>query len=415
VTADTLERVQGLSSTGARRALTALAMAVMCAFAALAARAGLPAAGAGSTTLTAVPLADSFNAPIYAENARGFGDLLFVVEREGEIEVLKDEVKRPRPFLDITDLVDPAGEGGLLSLAFPSDYKKSRRFYVFYTDNEGDIRVDEFKRRKRNELRASAGSRRKVIRIRHPGASNHNGGTIVFGIPGSQANAHQRPKLYISVGDGATQANASDLGNLLGKILRIEPFKRSNPNANGYDIPRNNRFVDGDTDTRDEIYAYGLRNPFRMSVDVETRVLAIGDVGDGSQEEVNICPLASCGPNFGWPQFEGTANHGGPAGPDPASAPMYTYPHGVGGDAVTGGIVMHDPDLPGYDGRYLYADFYDGNLLTFEPDVPNNQPVAPPVDTGVHVDSPAAFNAGAGGQVYVSSLAGTVYKLELEL
>ena len=392
-------------------AVAALASVLL---AALAARGGVPRADAGLTPFAAVPLAGSFDQPAYAENAKGFGDLLFVVERAGEIEVLVDEQKRPKPFLDIKDLVrfDPGTEEGLLSVAFPPDYKKSRRFYVFYVDNAGDVRVDEFKRKKGNELRASAGSRRKVLRVRHPGATNHNGGTIAFGIPGSQANAHQRPKLYIGVGDGANGENASSLDNLLGKILRIEPFKRRNPNAPGYDIPRNNRLV-GEPG-RDEIYAYGLRNPFRFTVDIELRTLAIGDVGDSAQEEVNICPLASCGPNFGWPAFEGTANHGGTPGPDPAKAPMHIYPNPpAGAAAVTGGIVIRDPDLPALDGTYVFADFYAGDLLTFVPDLAANQPVAPPADSGVDVPSPAAFNAGAGGQIYVPSLfTGAVYKLE---
>jgi glucose/arabinose dehydrogenase len=393
-----------------------MAAALAFVLAALAARGAVPAS-AGTQPFQVDALDDTFDTPVYAENAQRFNDLLFVVEQGGEIEVLKDEVKRPKPFLDITDRVRSGGEEGLLSVAFPPDYKKSRRFYVFYTDNGGDIRVDEFKRRKGNELRADPDSRRRVIRIPHPGSSIHNGGTVAFGAEGSATDPNQAPRLWLGTGDGGNAGNARDITkNLLGKILRILPFKSKEPNAPGYDIPRNNRFVGKRGD--DEIYAYGLRNPFRFSFDHERKAISIGDVGESAEEEINYYDIASNqGSNLGWPEFEGNSDHGGTPGPHPAKPPMHTYANPNGGGsppaAVTGGVVIRDPDLGAeLDGTYVFADFYAGDLFTFTPDLVAQEPVDPPADSGVDVSQPAAFTTGANKQIYITSLAGTVYKLE---
>jgi glucose/arabinose dehydrogenase len=408
--------VQGPDVIRVRRAAVATAAALAVVLAALATR-GVAPASAGTEPFAVEALTDTFDSPVYAEAAPKFDDLLFVVERAGEIDVLRDEVKRPKPFLDIKNRVDTDGENGLLSVAFPLDYKKSRRFYVFYTDNGGDIRVDEFKRRRGNELRADADSRRRVIRIPHPGCDFHNGGTVAFGIKGSEGNPNQAPRLWLGTGDGCKPDNARDITkNLLGKILRILPFKANKPNAPGYGIPGNNRFVGRRGD--DEIYAYGLRNPFRFSFDHERNAISIGDVGESAEEEINYYDIASNqGSNLGWPEFEGNSDHGGTPGPHPAKPPMHTYANPNGGGsppaAVTGGVVIRDPDLGAeLDGTYVFADFYAGDLFTFTPDLVAQEPVDPPADSGVDVSQPAAFTTGANKQIYITSLAGTVYKLE---
>jgi glucose/arabinose dehydrogenase len=376
-----------------------------------------PAADAG-TTATGVQLVevDSFNQPTYADDAPGFPDLLFVTEKEGTVQVLDGEVTQSEPFLDISGRVASNGEQGLLSIAFPPDYQDSRRFYVYYTTDRHcaggcDIEVDEFKRSKSDPLVANPESRRKVIRISHRDASNHNGGEAAFGLDG---------KLWLATGDGGAGDdvfdNASRLDRPLGKLLRINPVPK-NPAKPGYRTPSDNPYAG--KDGLDEIWAYGLRNPFRFSFDSMSGTIAIGDVGQSTREEVDITTVGdSKGVNFGWPAFE--ADVPGPTpeheGPDPATPPMYAYDNPPGPDpsAVTGGLIVRDPSLPpSLQGRYLFADFYSGQLMDFIPDMPNNE--ADDVqELGVSpVMGPVAFTAGVGGQVYVTALIeGVVYRLE---
>jgi glucose/arabinose dehydrogenase len=384
------------------------AAAALCALAALVARGDVTPAAAGMVAINAVSI-ETLEEPTYAQRPPGEPDLLAVTEKGGVVQMLEDENARPQPFLDISDLVSDSGERGLLSIAFHPDYRKNRRFYLYYTENDGDIRVDEFKRKKRNATRASEGSRRRVIVIDHPPdpTTNHNGGTVLFG-----KNGH----MWLATGDGgANSATAVDLDDqLLGKILRIEAFKPNKPNKPGYKVPTQNPFVGKEGD--DEIWGYGVRNPFRFSIDYETKTIAIADVGEGQREEVNLLDiLSNRGGNFGWPRFEGTVLRDSNAPePDPHKPPMHEYAHGGGSNAVTGGLILHDGGLPALEGRYLFADFYDGDLIAFTPDLADNEadgltPIA------VNVPSPAAIvsaNGGRAGQTYVVSLAGDVYRLE---
>ena len=186
--------------------------------------------------------------------APGFPRLLFVVEQGGKVVVLRDGRRLKRPFLDISSLVSFEGERGLLSIAFPPDYQQSGRFYAYYTDRRGNIRIDEFHRR--TQTRAARGSRRKVIEIPHPVNANHNGGQMQF----------LGDLLYFGTGDGGSGGdppnNAQNKDVLLGKLLRIDPRPSG---GQPYYVPASNPFVG--KPGRDEIYSYGLRNPFRFSFD----------------------------------------------------------------------------------------------------------------------------------------------------
>jgi hypothetical protein len=353
----------------------------------------------------AVPI-ESLSQPIDVDVARGSPDLLFVTRKGGVIEVLEGEDALAQPFLDISELVVAGGEQGLLSLAFPRDYAKSRRFYVYFTNAAGDIEVDEFKRSVADPMRARESSRRRVIVIPHPEHANHNGGTVQI---------DGRGRLWLATGDGGgggdTEDNARRLGRLLGKLLRINPLRRD-PSRPGYRIPKANPFVGAPG--RDEIWSYGLRNPFRFSFDDELRTVAIGDVGQGSREEVNVLTRkAAKGTNFGWPQYEGDQPFDpSRPGPGPPIPPLYAYPNPPAGQAaVTGGVIVHDPQLPTLEGRYLFADFYSGPLVSFIPDLVAGEADDVREET-VTISQPAAFAHGTGGQLYVVSLAGTVYRLE---
>jgi glucose/arabinose dehydrogenase len=354
------------------------------------------AARAQASGALELKLIGNFASPVHVEAAPGFRHLLFVVEKAGRIAVLRNGEKLSRPFLDIRERVNHDGERGLLSIAFPSNYEKSRRFYVYHTKNNGDNAVVEFKRSRRHPARAIASSRRRVLVIPHPhDASNHNGGQLQFG---------PDDKLYISTGDGGSDSDtAANLDGLKGKLLRIDPRKRR---GHHYTVPTTNPYLG--RPGRNEIYAYGLRNPWRFSFDSARGWIAIGDVGAGSREEVNYETRVSAkGANFGWPSWEGDQAHPGDAGPDAATFPIFTYPH-PDGCAVVGGYVVHDPGLPTLAGRYLYSDLCHGDIRSF---VPRLGGASDDQSTGLQISSPTSFGEGFRGRIYVASFGGGVFRL----
>jgi glucose/arabinose dehydrogenase len=346
----------------------------------------------------------SFAQPVYVTAAPGFPSLLFVVEQPGRVIVLRKGRRRSRPFLDLRGLVGPGGERGLLSIAFPPDYKRSRRFYVYYTDTQGDIRVDEFKRR--SAVRAARGSRRAVIEIPHSLNSNHNGGQLQF-----LGNL-----LYLATGDGGSGGdppnNAQNRNSLLGKLLRIDPRpSRGRP----YSTPASNPFVG--RQGRDEIYSYGLRNPFRFSFDTITAGqprVAIADVGQDRFEELDYTTVAKAnGANFGWDAFEGfsayTDENSGTPDPGGTVKPIFAYPHSRRGScSIIGGYVVGDRRLPSLYKRYVYADLCEGELRSL---VPHPRRAGHDRKLGLSVSAPSSFGQDTRGHIYVASLDGPVYRL----
>ncbi|HET9185215.1 MAG TPA: PQQ-dependent sugar dehydrogenase [Solirubrobacterales bacterium] len=348
----------------------------------------------------------SFDHPVYVTGAPGFPKLLFVVEQPGEIAVMRGGARLARPFLDLRSEVGyDGGERGLLSLAFPPDYRRHGRFYVYYTDSAGNIRIDELRRR--SPVRAAPGSRRNVISIPHPVNANHNGGQMRF-----FGNL-----LYFGTGDGGSGGdppnNAQNKGVLLGKLLRIDPRPA---HGRPYSVPRSNPFVG--RPGRDEIYSYGLRNPFRFSFDTTTAArprIAIADVGQDRFEELDYVALAAAaGANFGWDAFEGFAPYRGAndGTPDPGGTvkPIYAYGHGRGGGScsIIGGYVVRDPRLRGLRGRYVYADLCEGRLRSL---VPHLKRASGERQLGLRVASPTSFGEDDFHRLYVASLEGPVYRL----
>jgi glucose/arabinose dehydrogenase len=344
----------------------------------------------------------SFDAPVYVTGAPGFPKLLFVVEQEGRIAVMKGG-HRAGTFLDIRDLVNYGGERGLLSVAFPPDYPASKRFYVYYTDSAGSIQIDEFKRR--TATRAAKGSRRPVITIPHPVNSNHNGGQLQF-----LGNL-----LYFATGDGGSGGdppnNAQNKDVLLGKLLRIDPRAAG---GKPYSAPASNPFAG--KAGRDEIYSYGLRNPFRFSFDTthgQPRI-AIGDVGQNQFEELDYTTAGKAGgANFGWDAFEGfseyTDENSGTPDPGGTVKPIFAYPHSRGGScSIIGGYVVRDRHLPGLRGRYVYADLCEGQLRSL---VPHLKGASGDRKLGLQVSSPSSFGEDQQHRLYVTSLEGPVYRL----
>ncbi|MSO41258.1 MAG: glucose dehydrogenase [Solirubrobacterales bacterium] len=376
--------------------LTALIVAVPAA--------GTPPVGDGDDGVTLTEL-DDFNQPIFATSAPGAKGLLFVVEKQGRVMVMRKGETLARPFVDLSSLVDDGGERGLLSIAFHPGYDRNRLLYAYYTQNDGDNVVVELRRSAKKPTVVAPGSIRDVIEIPHPDdAANHNGGQIEFGPDGL---------LYIASGDGgSTPEAAQDRDNLRGKVLRIEPRKsrRKGGGSKPYTSPRSNPFA-GPAPGRAEVYSLGLRNPYRFSFDRLTGALLIGDVGEGQREEVDFRKRGKGrGANFGWPRFEGSLLRDGDISAPGAILPIHDYDHSSR-CAIIGGYVVRDKRLESLYGRYVYSDLCDGIVRSLIPKASgavNDQEVGP----GTFVDSPGSFGQGKGGRIFVASLAGPLYRLD---
>jgi glucose/arabinose dehydrogenase len=342
----------------------------------------------------------SFEAPVYVTAAPGQPKLLFVVEQAGIVRVLRNGRTLRQPFLNLEPQVRYGGEQGLLSIAFDPGYAHNRRFYVYYVTNEGNIRVDLLRRKRKHSTRADPGSRRKVIEIPHPSFENHNGGQLQFGSDGF---------LYMGTGDGGSagdpKGNAQNTRVLLGKLLRLDPRKRG-----GYSTPGSNPFHGAAG--RPEIYALGLRNPWRFSFDSKTDDLLIGDVGQDSWEEIDrVGAGAARGANFGWDLFEG--NHvfdGNGTAPAAYKPPIHEYASNGGNCSITGGYVVRDAGPAALRGRYLYADLCKGEIRSLDPYAQN--PSATDSSTGLSLSTPSSFGEDGRGRVYAVSLDGGVFRIE---
>jgi glucose/sorbosone dehydrogenase len=380
----------------------------LCAFAAVAAAAvGLALLGAtpsgGSPTL-ALRSIGKFDSPVYVTHAPGAGGFLYVVEQRGTIRVVDQGAVRSQPFLDIRSRVRSGAEEGLLSMAFDPRYSSNHLFYAAYTRADGALEVDEF--HASSNLQANGSSRRRVIVVPHPDAGNHNGGQLQFGPDGY---------LYISTGDGGGANdqfdNARHLDVLNGKLLRINPHKAG---ALPFTIPPSNPYVG--RPGRDAIFAYGFRNPWRFSFDSANGDLAIGDVGESAREEIDYTTrVRAKGSYFGWPTWEGRAEHDY-SRPDPNPhhrAPIFPIEvknHGSDGFcAIIGGYVVHNPNLSLLNGRYVYSDNCNGDIRSLAPTAPR---ASGDRNEGISVGGPAGFGVGGAGQLYVTSLGdGHVYQI----
>jgi glucose/arabinose dehydrogenase len=344
----------------------------------------------------------TFASPVYVAQAPGDARRLFVVEQAGRIRIVRDGHVLGRPFLDIRSRVKSGGEQGLLSVAFAPDYAKSGRFYVYYTDLQGNERVVEYRRSSAD--RANPRSARQLI-FQHDVESNHNGGQLEFG---------PDRLLYIGLGDGGghddqhgAHGNGQNLGTWLGKILRIDP-RRSGRRA--YTVPRGNPFVHR-RGAKPEIYAYGLRNPWRFSFDRATGAIAIGDVGQDHVEEIDFRPRGRArGVNFGWRAWEGTRREDPTTGAPHAVFPVLEYTHDGSTCSVTGGYVVRDRRLRGsLYGRYVYGDFCVGALKSARLRLGH---ATARHDLGLSVPSLSSFGEDNAGHVYAVSLNGPVYRFD---
>ena len=357
-----------------------------------------PATVSGSAVLTQVATTER---PVFVTSPPGDAHRIFVVDQQGMIRIVEDGRLLPTPFLDLREKVLFRSEPGLLSLAFAPDYAQSGLFYVVYNANagNGDLRLSEFRRDPRNPDLADPYSERVVLTIRKPW-ENHNGGMLEFGPDGD---------LYLSVGDGDSGVLyppgyfAQSRDDLLGDILRIDT-RHGSP----YSVPEDNPFV-GVAGVRPEIWAYGLRNPWRFWLDPVTRDMYIGDAGEGTREEIDLVPGGTSGQNFGWPCFEGTVVFDPTAKCADAVPPLIDIPHSGGVCAVVGGVVARDPRIPALGGRYLFGDYCGGKIEAAEVE---NGKVTASADVGLVVPELTSFGMDGVGRVYATSLTGAVYRLD---
>jgi glucose/arabinose dehydrogenase len=323
-------------------------------------------------------IASGFDNPVYVTQPASEPGRLYVVERPGRIVTLANGKRHT--FLDIHGRVESGyTEQGLLSVAFSPAYAKNHRFYVYYTNKNGNVEIDTFVSRRG---RAVSFSRRRLLLVDHRAHANHDGGQLQFGPDG---------RLYAGIGDGGSGGdppdNSQNLSRKLGKLLRL----------------------DGG---RWQVYAYGLRNPWRFSFDRANGDLYIGDVGQDSWEEIDYRPHGATGlVNYGWSAYEGLAsykpsrlNHAGTL-----VAPVQVYSHNGGNCSVTGGYVYRGRALASVRGRYFYGDYCSGDLWSLR--ISGGKAVDNRSEPG-RIGSLSSFGQGANGDLYAVSLDGSIYKLE---
>jgi glucose/arabinose dehydrogenase len=368
---------------------------------------------ARAVPIKTVRVAQGLSRPLYVTAPLGDTSRLFIVEQRGadargRIRIVRNGVLLSTPFLT-TDVLSSNSEQGLLGLAFPPDYATSGRFYVHYTDAARNIIVARYTVSADPDVANPTGT--ILLTIPKP-FNNHNGGWIAFGPDGY---------LYVATGDGGSGGdpddNAQNRDVLLGKILRLDV------SGSLYTSPPGNPFV-GDIPGRDEIWATGLRNPWRNSFDRLTGDLIIADVGQNVYEEVNFAPAGTAGANYGWRCYEGahpfTSSTTNPCGSctDPACPmipPAYEYTHSLGRCSVTGGYIYRGYDIPDHRGTYFFADyctgeiwsgtFVDGALTNVQSRTAELEPA------GLSIGFISSFGEDARGELYICDPDGEVYKV----
>ncbi len=358
-----------------------------------------PVVVANTAALTRIGM---FSSPVLVTAPPADTARLFVVEQTGTVRVVRDGQVLPQPFLDLRDRVTASGESGLLSIAFAPDYGQSGLLYAFYNAREGaygDIRISEFRRRGDDADAVDPSSERVLLTIPKP-YENHNGGMLQFGPDGY---------LYVSVGDGDPGVLhragffAQRLDSLLGSILRLDP-RGGDP----YAVPPDNPFV-GRSGARPEVWAYGLRNPWRIWLDSTTRTLVVPDVGSTSREELNVVGPGAAGLNFGWPCFEGTVVFDASATCEDPVGPTLDWARESGRCAVIGGVLTRDTRIPALVGRYLYGDFCSGAISAA---AIQGTRITSTDELGLVVPELTSFGLDGAGQVYATSAGGAVYRLD---
>jgi glucose/arabinose dehydrogenase len=346
-------------------------------------------------TVDLEPVAEGFESPVGIAHAGDGSGRLFVVEQTGAIRIIDGGTVAGEPFLDVGEAIVAGGEQGLLGLAFHPEYRRNGRFFINYTDVNGDTVIAEVQISD-DPNRADENSVRPLLQIDQPFA-NHNGGHLAFGSDGF---------LYIATGDGGSggdpQGNGQNTEALLGKLLRID-VDSDDP----YGIPDDNPFArSGGTP---EVWAYGLRNPWRFSFDLATDRLWIADVGQGNFEEINSVRADSGGLNYGWNVMEGTeCFEGSDCDRGDKVLPISGYTHDLG-CSVTGGYVYRGSESPALTGGYIFADYCSGTIWGIDARAQNFTDPVPLLESGLSISS---FGLDEDGELYLTDLSeGRVFQV----
>ena len=355
-------------------------------------------AGAEIPSITLQKWLGGFEQPVHLAHAGDGSGRLYVVEQAGRIRVIEDGRIRPDPLLDIRGRVTGGGEKGLLSVAFHPRHADNGYFYVDYTASDGGLHTVIARFTRGADGRADPASEQVLLRIAQP-YGNHNGGQVAFGPDGY---------LYIGMGDGGSandpHGHGQNLSTLLGALLRIDVDRTAE--GRPYAIPKDNPFL-AVPGARPEIWAYGLRNPWRFSFDTQTGELYLADVGQNRVEEIDI---VAAGANLGWAVMEGDRCNTKSAelcARADLIAPIATYGHDEG-IAVTGGHVYRSSRIPGLCGAYLYADYGTGRLWGLRYRDGRVQGARRLLDTGLNISS---FGQGQDGEIYVIDLNGGILRV----
>jgi len=337
----------------------------------------------------------SFSEPLALVSDGVHEDRLYVVERGGSVYSLSsdDTPSEKILFLDLTAIVDTSGqETGLLGLAFHPDYEDNGYLFVNYTRDDETV-ISRFTSTDRESVNLTT---EKIILTFSQPYSNHNGGTLLFGTDGS---------LYISSGDGGSSGDPDDqsqnLMSYLGKILRIDVDTDTSP----YQIPSDNPFLDHEEEALPEIFAYGLRNPWKFSFDEGRGYLIAADVGQGEIEEID---LIVSGGNYGWNRFEGSRTYNNQDLPENHILPVYEYPHSEG-RSITGGFTYYGSEMDSLRGAYIYGDFISGTIWALWLDEENVAENHELLDTDLMISS---FGTDLNGELYIVDFQGKIYALK---
>ena len=359
---------------------------------------GSPApTGSGDLAITLERFAEVRGGPLAIAAPDDGTGRLFIASQAGQIwSVSADGNVRPEPMLDLAPFIVSGGEQGLLGLALHPDFPSDARAFVNYTGRDGDTLISSIALDPTNPDRFDVGSLRELLFIDQPYA-NHNGGGVLFGPDGF---------LYLALGDGGAGGDPHDNGQgldtLLGKILRIDV----DADGREYAVPADNPFAS--TDGMDEIWHYGLRNPWRLSFDRATGDLWIGDVGQNQWEEVDVARSGEGGLNFGWNRMEGAhCFQGDGCSRDGLEPPVTEYDHSQG-CTVIGGYVYRGEAFPIMTGTYLFADYCSGVVFAIDS---ATDALVEPAQVGRIDGSPSAFGEDADGELYVATLGGSIYRL----
>lgn len=348
-----------------------------------------------------VEIATGLLRPLYLTHAGDGSGRLFIVGQYGQILIVRDGQVLDRPFLDVSNIISrDASERGLLGLAFHPDYEQNGQFFINYTDSQGDTAIARYIVSSDNPDAAAPDSGQIILSINQPFA-NHNGGNIAFGPDGY---------LYIGTGDGGSAGdplgNSQNPAALLGKMLRIDV--NGNDGDKAYAIPADNPYINK-ADFAPEVWAMGLRNPWRFSFDRETGDLYIGDVGQNQYEEVNFQPAnSSGGENYGWNIMEGLHPYSDETAPDGLVDPFFEYSHADGHCSVTGGTVYRGEALLDLQGVYLFGDYCSGIVWASQRDTSGDWQTHKFLETGNRISS---FGEDEAGELYLLYHTGTVLQL----